>query len=126
MIHLDTNFLILSLVPGTPQDLQLRQWIATAEPVALSAIVWTEFLCGPVSPEQIQMASNLFQNPEPYLPEDSRIAADWFNRTGRRRGSLTDCMIAAIAFRRGARLATENQADFRHFIPLGLALYVSA
>jgi predicted nucleic acid-binding protein len=81
MIHLDTNFLIRALVSGTPHDNQLRQWLASAEPVALSSIVWTEFLCGPVTAEQIEFASDLFPNPEPFLQQDSQIAADWFNRT---------------------------------------------
>jgi predicted nucleic acid-binding protein len=31
-------------------------------------------------------------------------------------------MIAAVAFRLGARIATENPADFRHFLPLGLGI----
>jgi predicted nucleic acid-binding protein len=122
MIHLDTNFLILGLVPATPQAIQLRQWLTATEPVGLSAIVWTEFLCGPVSAQQIANAQDLFPNPEPFLPQDSHIAADWFNRTGRRRGSLTDCMVAAVAFRVGARLATENVADFKPFVALGLEL----
>ena len=69
------------------------------EPVALSAIVWTEFLCGPVTAEQIAIAVDPFPNPEPFLSQDSHVAAEWFNRTGRRRGSLTDCMVAAVAFR---------------------------
>jgi predicted nucleic acid-binding protein len=122
MIHLDTNFLIQGLVSGSPQDVQLRQQLAAGELINLSAIVWAEFLCGPVTEEQIKIASDLFPRPEPFLPEDSRVAADWFNRTGRRRGSLTDCMIGAVALRLGAELATANHADFRHFVPLGLKL----
>lgn len=122
MIHLDTNFLILGLVPSTPQAIQLRQWLAAMEPVGLSAIVWTEFLCGPVTTEQVANAVDLFPNPEPFLSQDSHVAADWFNRTGRRRGSLTDCMVAAVAFRAGARLATENTADFNPFVAFGLEL----
>jgi predicted nucleic acid-binding protein len=122
MIHLDTNFLILGLVPATPQAIQLRRWFASAETVALSAIVWTEFLCGPVTAEQVANAAELFPNPEPFLSQDSHVAAEWFNRTGRRRGSLADCMVAAVAFRVRARLATENVPDFKPFVPLGLEL----
>jgi predicted nucleic acid-binding protein len=122
MIHLDTNFLILGLAPDTPQAIQFRRWLAVGEPVTLSAIVWTEFLCGPVTAEQIAIAAGLFPNPEPFLSQDSRVAAEWFNRTGRRRGSLTDCMVAAVAYRVGARLATENIADFKPFAALGLEL----
>jgi len=121
MTHLDTNFLISRLVPNSPQAILLRKWLAT-EPVALSAIVWTEFLCGPVNNEQIAKAAQLFPAPEPFLSQDSTVAANWFNRTGRRRGSLVDCMIAAVAFRSGARLATENVSDFQPFVAHGLKL----
>ncbi len=122
MIHLDTNFLIRGLISGSPQNVQLRAWLTNGETVALSAIVWTEFLCGPVSSDHILMAEKLFANPEPFLPDDGRVAADWFNRSGRRRGTLSDCMIAAVAFRLGARFAAENKADFLPFVPWGFQL----
>src|SRR5438874_13548842 len=96
MIHLDTNFLILPLVPGSSQDLRLRNWIHDAESVQISAVAWTEFLCGPVGADQKQFASALFANPEPLLASDAFRAAELFNQSGRRRGSLSDCMIAAV------------------------------
>lgn len=81
-----------------------------------------EFLCGPLNPDQGPLAAALFPRPELFTPDDAARAADLFNATGCRRGSLLDCMIAATALRAGAALATENPDDFRRFEPLGLRL----
>lgn len=122
MIHLDTNFLIGAMTAGSPQDRQLREWAAAGEAVNIDALVWTEFLCGPVMAAQVQLAQTLFPNPEPYLPTDATRAADLYNQTGRRRGTLVDCMIAACAIRSGAQVATANLDDFRPFVRFGLQL----
>jgi predicted nucleic acid-binding protein len=121
MIHLDTNFVILALIPGTDQDRRLRGWIGSGEGIQISTIAWTELLCGPLRPEA-QAASGLLPNPEPFLPTDAARAADLFNQTGRRRGSLLDCMIGAVCIERQGRLATENVDDFRRFESFGLQL----
>ena len=42
--------------------------------------------------------------------------------TGRRRGTLGDCLIAATAVNAGAELATGNLADFRRLSDAGLVL----
>ena len=57
------------------------------------------------------MARQIFPLPEPFLAADAGLAARLFNQTGRRLRSLADCMIAAVAIRCGARLATNNVAD---------------
>jgi predicted nucleic acid-binding protein len=122
MIHLDTNFLIAALNPFTPEAQKLDSWTLAKESIGISSIAWTEFLCGPVTPEEVRSAAIYFPNPEAFQAQDAHVAADWFNQTGRRRGSLPDCMIAAVSHRVGARLATINVADFRVFVPFGLVL----
>lgn len=121
MVHLDTSFLIRALVPGTEQDEQLRNWLRRYEQLAISSIAWTEFLCGPLQTEQIDTAARIIPHCIEFAEPDARLAARLFNETGRRRGSLTDCMIAASALRAGAALATASPADFRRFEGLGLA-----
>jgi predicted nucleic acid-binding protein len=53
---------------------------------------------------------------------DCAATARLFNLGGRRRGSFTDCMIAAVAIRAGATLATSNGEDFVRFRSAGLRL----
>jgi predicted nucleic acid-binding protein len=89
-------------------------------------IVWAEFLCGPVTEDQIRLASQLFPRPEVLLPEDAARGAELYNATGRLRGSLADCLIAATCLGLNAAIATENVADFRPFEPMGLRVISSA
>ncbi len=86
----------------------------------MSAIGWTEFLCGPLDQRQLALAEAIVGEPEPFLVQDSIQTAELFNLSGRRRGSLLDCMIAAIAIRLDASLATSNRDDFRRFSSLRL------
>ena len=122
MIHLDTDFLIGALIRGTQQDERLREWLRTYQPIATSTIAWAEFLCGPVDADQIDLAARLVSQRVAFGEEDARLAARLFNESGRRRGSLTDCMIAASAIRLAAPLATLNASDFRKFEESGLVL----
>jgi predicted nucleic acid-binding protein len=122
MILLDTNFLVFALSPGTAEDQKLRALLSANETVNVSSIVWAEFLCGPVTPAQVALANVLFPRAEPFIADDGARAAELFNGTGRRRGSLADSMVAAISLRPHAPLATNDVADFQRFIPWGLSL----
>jgi predicted nucleic acid-binding protein len=122
MIHLDTSFLIRALVGGSPQDARLRAWVRQQTRMGISAICWTEFLCGPLSDEQIELAGHLISEPVAYTDAHARPAALLFNAGGRRRGSLVDCMVAATAIGAGATLATSNPKDFRRFESAGLQI----
>lgn len=122
MIFIDTNFLIAALIPQSPEDIRLRMWLAAGEPLSVNVIVWAEFLCGPVTTDHGRLASVLFPTPESLLREDAVRAAELFNATGRRRGSLADCLIAATCLRLNAAIATRNLADFRPFEPMGLRI----
>jgi predicted nucleic acid-binding protein len=56
----------------------------------------------------------------PFTPADGETAAELFNQSGRRRGTLADCMIAAAAICVEAELATANRQDFRGLVSFGL------
>ncbi len=88
----------------------------------MSAIAWAELLCGPVEAGHLDLAGRVVSERVPFLEEDALLSARLFNESGRRRGSLMDCMIAASALRATAALATANVSDFRRFAAHGLAL----
>jgi predicted nucleic acid-binding protein len=122
MIHLDTSFLVRALVRGSPQDGRLRDWLGVGETLAISTIGWAEFLCGPIDQEQVDLALRIVTERVPFVEEDAVMAARLFNESGRRRGSFTDCMIAAAAMQPGVSLATANPSDFRRFEAAGLTV----
>ena len=125
MIHLDSSFLIRALVRHSPQDKLLRDWLVDKAPLALSTVVWAEFLCGPVESLDVEVAAGVFRERVPFVSDDAVLSAHLFNLTGRRRGSLMDCMIAATAIRAEASLATANPADFRRLESAGLRVVTS-
>lgn len=125
MIHLDTNYLIGLAVAGSPEAQRVDQWLAARETMAASAIAWTEFLNGPVTPAEISQVKAVLQSRiVPFAQTEAVLAADLFNRTGRRRGSRFDCLIAATAILAQSGVATVNESDFRAFVPFGLRLAV--
>ena len=122
MIHLDTNFLIRGLLSGTPHDKTLRDWLRSGEKLGMSAIAWAEFLCGPIEKRHLELATVIVSERVPFLEDDSVLAARLFNESGRRRGTLADCMIAATSLRVKAPLATANPSDFSRFEEAGLTV----
>ena len=122
MVHCDTNFVIQATVAGSPAHSQFAAWAAAGEAASISTIAWAEFLCGPMDATAEALARQIFPSPEPCLPADALLAANLFNQTGRRSRTLADCMIAAVAVRCGAKLATLNAGDFLPSTRHGLVL----
>ena len=123
MIHLDTNYLIGLAVRGSSPAQNVDNWLADGEPLAASALAWTEFLNGPVSADEIALVESVIErNLVAFEKSTAVLAAQLFNQGGRRRGSRFDCLIAATAILAGAQLATENTKDFTPFVPFGLKL----
>lgn len=122
MIHLDTSFLIHALVPSSRADKRLRKWIRDGDGLAISSISWAEFLCGPVGAAGVDVVRDMLQEITPYTVLDTDLTARLFNLGGRRRGILADCMIAAVALRAGAVLATSNPSDFERFASESLTI----
>jgi predicted nucleic acid-binding protein len=123
MIHLDTNYLIGLLVKDSPQAQEVDAWLAAGQTLAASAIAWTEFLNGPVTPLEVTRAEAILQSRiVPFGRPEAALAAELFNKTGRRRGSRFDCLVAATAITAQAEVATVNQSDFQAFEPHGLKL----
>jgi predicted nucleic acid-binding protein len=123
VIHLDTNCLVALTsvhVPGRPR---LLAWLQGGAQFATSAVAWSEFLNGPVPAQDIRNAMGILQGRIlPFAASEAAMAANLFNRTGRRRGSSPDCFIAATAICARAPLATDNRKDFARFAPWGLQL----
>ena len=122
MIHLDTNFLIDALVPGSAQEAHLVGGLGAGETLGISALAWGEFLCGPLSPAAEALARSFFSDAEALERADAEKAAELFNLTGRRSKSYADCCIAAVAIRVQAPLAMSNRGDFTPMVPHGLVL----
>ena len=120
MVHLDTSFLIRALVRGSPEDALLREWLDEGETLRMSAIAWTEFLCGPIRAVDQKLAGQVVGGRVAFTDDQADVAARLFNDSGRRRGSMFDCMIAAAALAERAAVATANPADFERFAPSGV------
>ena len=126
MIHLDTNYLISLAVAGSPEAQRVDQWLAAGESFAASALAWTEFLNGPVQPQEIALVESVIESRVvPFGKATAVVAAELFNKTGRRRGSRFDCLIAAAAIQSQAEVATVDASDFNVFVPHGLKLAVA-
>ncbi len=123
MILLDTNLLIDMVTTGSPHLAVILQWLQEGKELGASAIAWSEFCNGPHSKEQKDAVyAVLGKRITDFTWQQAEQASRLFHRTGRRRGSHADCMIAAAAMVHGHTMATRNIADFARFEPYGLRL----
>lgn len=121
-IHLDTNFLVNAMHADRPERSQLEEWLDQGADIRISAVAWAEFWCGPTTPDERSAASRLLPEPIPLTSSDAEVAARLFNISGRRRRSLEDCLIAAVAMASNAAVATSDYDDFRRFETEGLTV----
>jgi predicted nucleic acid-binding protein len=122
VIHLDTSFLIRAGIRSSPESDRLRSWLNRRTTVRISAVVWAELLCGPVTVTAMEAAAEMLGTPCAITGVDATLAAHLFNASGRRRGTLADCLIAATAINARASLATSNDSDFARFEGHGLVV----
>ncbi|MBT4503642.1 MAG: hypothetical protein HOC74_38275 [Gemmatimonadetes bacterium] len=122
MICLNTNYLILGLVPGSKEVAELLAWSDSGESFCAASTAWYEFLCGPVDSAQVSTMRGAVRSILPFGQQQAQEAARLFNETGRRRRLRVDAMIAAAATTNRVPLATGNRDDFAVFVPLGLQL----
>ncbi|MEZ5398558.1 MAG: PIN domain-containing protein [Bryobacteraceae bacterium] len=122
MILLDTNYLIMALVAGTPEEARVVSWASSKEPMITAAICWYEFLCGPVTAPQISVIYSLIERVVPFGEREAAEASRLFNAVGRMRKLRIDSMIGGTAIATGARMATNNEEDYSRFVPAGLQL----
>lgn len=120
-IHLDTSFLIRALLPGTSESRRLEEWLGGRRALVISAMAWAEFLAGPLDDETLRIAGRLVGPAAAVTGVHAERAAQLFNVTGRRRGSLSDCLIAAVAIEGGAALATAD-GSLERLVAAGLTL----
>lgn len=123
MIHLDTNLLIDLVTVGSPHIAVVREWLQKGEELAVCAIAWSEFLNGPHTKQQKDAVTAIVGGRIlDFTAKEAEQASKLFHFTGRKRGSHSDCMIAACAMTHGVRIATRNIQHFEKFVPHGLLL----
>lgn len=123
-LHFDTNELIK--ISFTTSDLgdKLLPWLKQGNIAAVSTITWSEFCNGPIPLAKKQLIERILgDNIIDFTQPMAETASFLFNKTGRRRGSHSDCMIAATAINSDAPLCTQNTRDFERFVPFGLRIH---
>lgn len=122
-IHLDTNLLIDLVTAGSPYVPVIRRWLEEGKRLSTSAVAWSEFCNGFLTAAQKDAVfAVLERRVVDFTWQQAEEASRLFHRTGRRRGSHSDCMIAASAMAAAVPVATRNVADFQRFTGFGLRL----
>ena len=122
MICLDTNYLIRGVSEGTAEAGELVAWFKAGQALITPMPAWFEFICGPVTKNQVTTIRAFLTEIIPFAEIHAIEAARLFNAIHRKRSSRVDAMIAGTAIAAKARLATNNRADFKPFLPHGLKL----
>ena len=52
MICLDTNYLILALIPQTKEAMAVERWLEADESLGIPSVAWYEFLSGSTKEEE--------------------------------------------------------------------------
>ncbi len=112
VIHLDTNFLISALQGQSPEAAWMDSAVARSLRVSISAMAWSEFLCGPLPP-----GLEAARPPVSGRPPDGRGAAEIRLAATRARSAQGASKLP--------RLATTDIRHFARFIPAGLVIACS-
>src|SRR5699024_1024616 len=96
VIHFDTNALI-SLPQWAQEGRDIVQRVVDGESVAVCAVVWHEFLIGPLVDDEAELAHAFISGRiEPVSEADAELGARLFNVAGRRRSLKTDALKPSI------------------------------
>jgi predicted nucleic acid-binding protein len=126
MIHFDTNALV-ALPMWAREGNEVVSRVVEGEAAAVCALVWYEFLLGPLAEDEAGLAHAFIGGRvEPMTEEDAELGARLFDAGGRRRSLKTDALIAAAAIRANADFVTETVTDFKPFVAQGLRLVPAA
>jgi len=123
MIHLDANLLIAMVMPRDLRHAAARSVIAKDRSLFTSSVAWMELQSRPLNPTHTRALQRILSGGIlPFDEPTAALAGDLFFRTGSKRRTRLDTMIAATAIHAGAELATVNSEDFEPFVPMGLKL----
>lgn len=126
MIHFDTNALV-ALPMWAREGNEVVSRVVEGEAAAVCALVWYEFLLGPLAEDEAGLAHAFIGGRvEPMTEDDAELGVRLFDAGGRRRSLKTDALIAAAAIRANADFVTVNVTDFKPFVAQGLRLVPAA
>lgn len=124
MTHLDTNLLIALLKDSDTHRVPAKRVIGEGGPFGCSSVVWMELHSRPVHPwDTAALKAILHAGIIPFDEATASLAGELYHRTGSKRRTRMDTMIAATAILASAELATVNADDFESFVPHGLKIH---
>ena len=124
MIHLDANLLIALLKDSDAHRVTAKRVIEEIGPFGCASVAWMELHSRPVHRrDTAALKAILHAGIIPFDEVTAALAGELYHRTGSKRRTRLDTMIAATAILAGAELATVNAEDFEPFVPHGLKLH---